>query len=577
MPNKNISEINRQVTVLQNDTAIIPARDSGGDLAFSLTTLWNRLLIKLENFYISASNLLMGTADSEGKYTATSTVANAISTKATKDVVNAHIADNYVTGDPHLILANKELFRQAIDVPSKEEVTQQISNVKTFRFRGYFTTVDPGSITGIVLRVGDYWYNGTDFLNVVPQTQVNVSVWDGSSWQTQYYDGTTLMNYIYPQDMSTAIHFDTWSDPADMTGWYWFNGWEQLDAIGDGLTIGNNTQGKLEVINGSLTQVKFAYDVISNQFVREFNITAQIDGVTDTFTVNYDLTTVNVSVFLNGLKLIKEEEFLTTSSDIILTTVPVVGDTLIVVLQGFLPTVSDVFGDKITIDTNSKGQLYVLDDAITTAKLADDSVTFDKLANGAVGNTKLVDNSVSTNKIANNAVTNTKIGNASVTTDKLADYNVTTNKLADGAVTNNKIGLQSVTMDKIVFPIGYVYTQYPGQLAPYELGFYGSWSTLDYGGAFFRSEGGNAIGFNGGAQGDAIRNISGTFGEIPRGAPNGNTQDGAFYFWETQTYSAAGGYGFMYVNVAFAASRVVPTANENRPYNYTMRIWKRVA
>lgn len=50
----------------------------------------------------------------------------------------------------------------------------------------------------------------------------------------------------------------------------------------------------------------------------------------------------------------------------------------------------------------------------------------------------------------------------------------------------------SVQFD-IAWPIGVTYTQYPYQKSPNELwGQYSTWEVLDYGGAFFRSSGGNA-------------------------------------------------------------------------------------
>lgn len=77
------------------------------------------------------------------------------------------------------------------------------------------------------------------------------------------------------------------------------------------------------------------------------------------------------------------------------------------------------------------------------------------------------------------------------------------------------------------------------------------------------------------AQGDAIRNITGT---IPSAAPYGFEQDatGGLYATNGFTHGGAslaqqsGGYG-----IAFNASRVVPTASENRPrnvaFNYIVR------
>ncbi|MEL3907901.1 MAG: hypothetical protein P1P64_02670 [Treponemataceae bacterium] len=97
------------------------------------------------------------------------------------------------------------------------------------------------------------------------------------------------------------------------------------------------------------------------------------------------------------------------------------------------------------------------------------------------------------------------------------------------------------------------------------------WSEVDYGGAFFRASGGAASAFNSGAQGDAIRNITGAIGEVDQKA---HVPTGAFYRDEIRGNNFYNfGYGQLH-GIAFDASRVVPTANENRPVNYTIIIWK---
>lgn len=50
------------------------------------------------------------------------------------------------------------------------------------------------------------------------------------------------------------------------------------------------------------------------------------------------------------------------------------------------------------------------------------------------------------------------------------------------------------TLDSF-YPIGYVYTQYPQQVAPSDLFPIFTWTELNYDGAFFRSSGGNADAF----------------------------------------------------------------------------------
>lgn len=91
----------------------------------------------------------------------------------------------------------------------------------------------------------------------------------------------------------------------------------------------------------------------------------------------------------------------------------------------------------------------------------------------------------------------------------------------------------------------------------------------DYRGYFLRGLGGNSAAL-GVAQGDAIRNITGTFGEASQGywwSPAGAFyQTGATYYGNGADAIPNSYY------VAFDASRVVPTANENRPLNKSV-LW----
>ena len=92
--------------------------------------------------------------------------------------------------------------------------------------------------------------------------------------------------------------------------------------------------------------------------------------------------------------------------------------------------------------------------------------------------------------------------------------------------------------------------------------------TPDLRGLFLRGHGGNSAAL-GVQQGDAIRNITGEFGAKARG------------MWRTETsgvFATSGtgggshdsdGWGTEYFQ--FDASRVVPTAEENRPVNTAVR------
>ena len=200
-----------------------------------------------------------------------------------------------------------------------------------------------------------------------------------------------------------------------------------------------------------------------------------------------------------------------------------------------------------------------------------------------------------------------------------------------------------------VLPVGFTYVQYPTQKTPFELGFPGIWTELDFNGAFFRASGGEAEGFErrlilmeqedpdfgveygtpstasvlqmsdrlpagtpilhqgqirfitssdyGGAgacygnlneefspfdvsgdfyigQRDAIRNIEGSFGFALLTSARSS---GVFELRSDAGSLTSNSGSPRWREVGFNASLVVPTANENRPLNYTVRIWQRTA
>ena len=115
------------------------------------------------------------------------------------------------------------------------------------------------------------------------------------------------------------------------------------------------------------------------------------------------------------------------------------------------------------------------------------------------------------------------------------------------------------------------YVQYPNFPTPEEAGFVFEgyeWRKVDFNGAFFRTEGTGAKPFNGGEQGDAIRNITGFLGSVSMWGANG-----AFSLGTELRYLGANGEAICQ-DTWFDASRVVPTAEENRPRNLTVVIWR---
>lgn len=137
-----------------------------------------------------------------------------------------------------------------------------------------------------------------------------------------------------------------------------------------------------------------------------------------------------------------------------------------------------------------------------------------------------------------------------------------------------------------MMPVGFVYVQYSGQPSPSEI-WGGSWENIShlYAGLFFRAEGGAAAAF-GGTQGDAAPNITGWDAMGWSGAHIGiinNSGDRSGALSEpnqirTGSYGGNyGGQGTVNRGIAINAARSdarYGAANEFRPVNSTIRIWK---
>ena len=143
----------------------------------------------------------------------------------------------------------------------------------------------------------------------------------------------------------------------------------------------------------------------------------------------------------------------------------------------------------------------------------------------------------------------------------------------------------------LIYPVGVTYTQYPQQASPMELwGSFSTWNVVNYDGAFFRAEGTNANAFiektgvlrkQGelvGSHSDMV-NVS---GGNHRHSYNGGDD------YENQNYSGVDteGNGLNYCgNVYYTgysgnlsmSGTVTHNATENRPANFTIKIWKRTA
>lgn len=155
----------------------------------------------------------------------------------------------------------------------------------------------------------------------------------------------------------------------------------------------------------------------------------------------------------------------------------------------------------------------------------------------------------------------------------------------------------------IVYPVGCTYTQFPNCPSPNELwGSISIWTELNFGGAFFRASGGNAKTFNSGSQGDSVKShthsgttneMSGdTYGSVEcasEGLFNGRgtmTTGGRFSLsnnrnWAGGDNNEANRPGKLYLNLSHTHGLTIDSndtsATENRPFNYTVKIWKRTA
>ena len=169
-----------------------------------------------------------------------------------------------------------------------------------------------------------------------------------------------------------------------------------------------------------------------------------------------------------------------------------------------------------------------------------------------------------------------------------------------------------------VHPIGSTYIQFPGCPSPNELwGSMSVWTELNFNGAFFRASGTNASAFGSGEQGDLVKNHTHNMNHIhDRGNMEINGYIGSVvsaneaivagasfsrtFHWDSTKGTGSSGWSLHGNSIDFFASRTWsgytggtrnpdwnnpfdklntegndPNGIENRPRNYTVRIWKR--
>ena len=135
---------------------------------------------------------------------------------------------------------------------------------------------------------------------------------------------------------------------------------------------------------------------------------------------------------------------------------------------------------------------------------------------------------------------------------------------------------------KEAWPIGSVYTQYPGEDDPATL-LGGSWTRLfENEGVFFRTEGGEASSFGSGVQNDQMQRIVGSYGNSRTGDGFEFNVSGAFSIGPSgATNSREGsetGASFEFDSANSPNARASSTTDgETRPKNRTIRVWKKTA
>lgn len=160
-----------------------------------------------------------------------------------------------------------------------------------------------------------------------------------------------------------------------------------------------------------------------------------------------------------------------------------------------------------------------------------------------------------------------------------------TEQLDDSSVSTDKLQLQALF--NIFRPVGSVYTQYPQQASPMDLwGSFSTWEVVDYDGAFFRAAGGNANAFI-----EKSGNLVKQGQSLLKHSHTGTTSEDGLHrhYFNYDPKTTSGGAGAVlnrgsatqWTNEAGLHSHTFTTdktgEDENRPDNFTVRIWLRTA
>lgn len=150
----------------------------------------------------------------------------------------------------------------------------------------------------------------------------------------------------------------------------------------------------------------------------------------------------NTQVYINGLYISKSEY--TLSGDKITFAEAPANESKIEVVSGVTVQVP-VYAPA----SNSVGTSALMDEAVTTPKLASGAVTAAKIENGAVGTNAIGDDSISSSKMQANSVTNTALAAGAVTGGKITDNSIPAAKLVDNTINSNKVALGGISRGNI--------------------------------------------------------------------------------------------------------------------------------
>ena len=158
-----------------------------------------------------------------------------------------------------------------------------------------------------------------------------------------------------------------------------------------------------------------------------------------------------------------------------------------------------------------------------------------------------------------------------------------------GFLEKENISLSAKRTTSLNQPIGSIYIQQPNKKSPAEHFGFGTWMILNYNGSFFRNVGEKANDFNNiSPQQNTMPNLSGYLGILNAvGNYDIPTMSGVFnssYYGSSTGYGGGSSYDTFYYayfdnnRTDYPSSNLTnPTANENRPSNYTIKIWKRLS